>query len=248
MKVLFLGTGGYHPNEERHTASIMLPEAGIVFDAGTSLFRINDRLETSDIQLFLTHAHLDHVCGLTYLLAPLLQKTLTSCRVYGLPEVLETVESRLLSPPIFPIRPPLELVPISERTPVRGGVIRWCRLHHPGGAIGYRYDRDDGSSLAYISDTCAHDDSIPFLRGVDLLIHECNYPDRLSQWCEPTGHSHTTQVARLAKAAGVGELILTHVDPQQSGDDPLGLSDALAIFPRTRLAYDCWELGWRPRG
>src|SRR5579871_6726587 len=66
MILQFLGTGGYHPNERRHTACLLLPEVGVVFDAGTGAFRIRERLRTPDIQLFLTHAHLDHVVGLTY--------------------------------------------------------------------------------------------------------------------------------------------------------------------------------------
>ena len=32
MKLLLLGTGGYHPCERRQTACLMLPEAGIVLE------------------------------------------------------------------------------------------------------------------------------------------------------------------------------------------------------------------------
>jgi ribonuclease Z len=242
MRLQFLGTGGFHPNEERHTACVWLPEQGVVFDAGTSLFRLPPRLVTRELQLFLTHAHLDHVCGLTYLLAPLLTKTLDRCRVYGTEAVLDAVESHLFCPAIFPIRPPVDFVPLTASVPVPGGLVQSFPLHHPGGAMGYRYDRDDGFKLAYISDTNANDDCVPFLRGVDVLIHECNYPDRLSQWCEPTGHSHTSQVARLAALAGVKQLILTHLDPQQTGPDPVDLAAARRIFLQTLLASDLLEL------
>ena len=63
MKIVLLGTGGYHPNERRHTACVMLPELGLIFDAGSSFFRVPARLRTRDLDIFLTHAHLDH-CGL----------------------------------------------------------------------------------------------------------------------------------------------------------------------------------------
>ena len=35
MRLMFLGTGGYHPTESRHTACLFQPETGLVFDAGT---------------------------------------------------------------------------------------------------------------------------------------------------------------------------------------------------------------------
>ena len=69
MKLLLLGTGGYHPNQRRHTACLMLPEAGIVLDAGTGFFRVRQHVATPSLDILLTHAHLDHVVGLTYLLA-----------------------------------------------------------------------------------------------------------------------------------------------------------------------------------
>ena len=48
MKVALLGTGAYHPNERRHTACVMLPEIGVIFDAGTSFFRVTSRLKTRE--------------------------------------------------------------------------------------------------------------------------------------------------------------------------------------------------------
>jgi ribonuclease BN (tRNA processing enzyme) len=73
---------------------------------------------------------------------------------------------------------------------------------------------------------------------VDLLIHECNFPDEFGQYAEPTGHSHTSRVAELARRAQVGRLILTHFDPQRTEADPVGLATAQAIFPQTELAAD----------
>ncbi len=242
MRLQFLGTGGFHPNDRRHTAGVLLPDLGVAFDAGTSAFRLLPQLTAGDLQIFISHPHLDHVCGLSYLLVPLLDNPARNCQVYAAAGAIEAIDAQLLQPPIFPIKPRLELIPLPAEVEVPGGVVRWWPLHHPGGATGYRLDLERGLSVAYICDTNANDDSIEFLRGVDVLIHECTYPDRLSQWCEPTGHSHTTQVAQLARAAGVGRLILTHVDPQLTEDDPLQIADAQRIFPATVLAEDLWEI------
>lgn len=45
MRLKLLGTGGYHPNEIRHTPCLLLPEQGIAFDAGTAAFRLPAQLE-----------------------------------------------------------------------------------------------------------------------------------------------------------------------------------------------------------
>ena len=39
-----------------------------MLDAGTAAFRVKDYIRTNKLDVLLTHAHLDHVIGLTYLL------------------------------------------------------------------------------------------------------------------------------------------------------------------------------------
>jgi transposase len=81
MKLLVLGSTGYHPNEHRHTACMMLPEIGVVLDAGTGMFRVGRHLQTSTLDIFLTHVHLDHVVGITYLFDVLNEKPLDAVRL-----------------------------------------------------------------------------------------------------------------------------------------------------------------------
>ena len=242
MKIQFLGTGGFHPTERRQTSGVLLPEIGVAFDAGTSAFRLEANLQTEELQIFVSHAHLDHICGLTYLLVPLIQQKIRRCRVHAQSEVLTAIQQHLLHPAIFPVLPQLEWVSLEPIVEIPGGRLCWFPLHHPGGATGFRIDFDNGKSLAYVCDTYANPDSIEPLRGVDLLIHECTFPDSLSQWCEVTGHSHTSQVAKLAAEADVGQLFLTHIDPQQQGDDPLGIATAQRLFARTSIASDFLEV------
>lgn len=238
MRVQVLGTGGYHPNERRHTACILLPELGVVFDAGTSVFRLPERLKTPEIQLFLTHSHLDHIVGLTYLLVPLAKGTITRVEVHGTPRTLAAVRQHLFAEPVFPVLPNYEWRELAARVAVpRGGTVTHTPLRHPGGSVGYRLDVQ-GRSLAYITDTTVDGSYLDFIRGVDVLIHECYFPDEHADWSDKTGHSNTTPVAELARAAEVGRLYLTHIDPQCPGDDPIGLATARAIFPATELAED----------
>lgn len=241
MRLQFLGTGGYHPNERRHTAGIMLPELGIVLDAGSSFFRVQPRLQTPELDVFITHPHLDHIQGLTYFLVPLLQGTVARCRVHADDVTLDAIRTHLFATSVFPVLPGYEFLTLSECVTVGNVSITHRPLKHPGGSRGYLLQTPKWR-LAYITDTTVDGSYTEFIRGADILIHECYFPDELSQWCDPTGHSHTTQVAQLARDAGVGQLYLTHIDPQRPDDDPVGLETARRIFPRTLLAEDLMEI------
>jgi ribonuclease Z len=242
MRLHFLGTGGYHPNERRHTACIMLPDAGVIFDAGTAFFRVAERLATRGIDIFLTHAHLDHIAGLTYFLVPLFRKQVDRVKVHSAPEYLAAVQTHLFSQPVFPMLPAYDFLPLEEGVLLPGGgVLTHCRLNHPGGSLGYRIDWP-GKALAYITDTIADGSYTRFVQGVDVLIHECNFSDEGAEWAEKTGHSYTSAAARIARDAGVKRLFLTHIDPEHDEDDPIGLTTARAVFPATEIAEDLMEV------
>ncbi len=246
MKLLFLGTAGYHPNERRQTTCLMLPEAGIVLDAGTGLFRIRNHLQTRTLDIFLSHAHLDHTFGLTVLLDALFEKNMQRVTVHGEAGKLAAIEQHLFAADIFPVAPPYVSRPIEQGLQLAcGAVVTHFPLAHPGGSIGYRFDWPAGPqparSLAFVTDTTAAGKHSPYLehvRGVDLLVHECNFRDGQETWAAKTGHSSTTPVARLAAAAEAKRLVLMHFNPQDESDDPIGLAAARAIFPATDVASD----------
>jgi ribonuclease Z len=240
MKLLFLGTTGYHPNNRRQTACLMLPELGVVLDAGTGMFRVRDHLQTSTLNVFLTHAHLDHVLGLTFLFDVLFQKQVQRVQAYGNDATLTAVREHLFAPALFPVLPPLDLRPlVAEHRLADGARLTHFPLRHPGGSIAYRIDWAD-RSLAYVTDTTAEADAayIDFIRGVDVLVHEYYFPDGWEAQAELTGHSCATPVATVAKEAGVGRLILVHLNPLSESDDPIGIVAARAVFPATVLAED----------
>lgn len=244
MRVVLLGSTGYHPNEIRHTACVMLPELGIVLDAGTAMFRVRQRLVTPELNIYLTHAHLDHVIGLTFLFDVLYQRPSQRVVVHGEPAKLAAVRQHMLHELLFPVKLPCRFADLKAQEDLpNGGKLTWFPLIHPGGSVGYRLDWP-GHSLAYVTDTTAEPDSdyIQHIQGVDLLLHECYFPDDLRSVALMTGHSHTTPVAQVARAAGVGRLVLVHLNPLVDEVDPVGLETAQAIFPKTELGIDGMEL------
>jgi ribonuclease Z len=248
MKLVFLGTTGYHPNARRHTMCLMLPEIGMVLDAGTGFFRVRDHLATPDLHIFLSHAHLDHVVGLTYLFDVLYSKPATRVVIYGAEKYLTAVREHLFSELLFPVEFAFETQAIdaagdaAPSFPIPGGgtgTFRWQQ--HKGGSLGYRFTWP-GRSLAYITDTPARPDEVEFFRGVDVLVHECYFPDAMKERAELTNHSYAGAVAAAARDAGVGRLYLVHVNPLDDGPDPVDVPSMRRVFSETHLAEDLMEI------
>jgi len=262
MKILLLGTTGYHPNDRRQTACLMLPESGVLFDAGTALYRVSEYLATDTLDIFLTHAHLDHVIGLTYLFDVLESHPLRRVTVHAEQEKLDALRTHLFSELLFPAMPPIDMQPLVQHTSLPGlastsrppaktggpetdpvasgnGVLTYFPLRHPGGSVGYRLDWPD-RSLAYVTDTMAapEADYIEKIRGVDLLIHECYFHDEERKQAELMGHSRLTPVAQVAAAAEVGRLVLVHIHPKLADDRQVRLDVARKIFPNTQIGTD----------
>lgn len=240
MELCVLGSTGYHPNQHRHTACLMIPEMGIVLDAGTGMFRVREHLATRELSIFLTHAHLDHVVGLTFLFDVLYGKDVERTTVYGEPAKLAAIRQHLFSELIFPATPPCEFRPLVQPVDLPDkGRLQFFPLVHPGGVLGFRLDWPD-HSLAYVTDTTAAVDApyVEHLRGVNLLVHECYFADEHARLARRTGHSHITPVAQVAAAAGVGRLVLVHLNPLIDQADPVGLETARKIFRDVELAHD----------
>lgn len=240
MKLHCLGTGGYHPNEHRHTACYYLPELELVLDAGTGMFRLPNLLQAKQAQaldIFLTHAHLDHIVGLTYLLV-LDGSTVQRVTVHAEQAKIEAIKSHLFAELLFPILPALTFQPLTDPIEIGAWRITWFDLRHPGGSVGYRLDGPQ-QSLAYVTDTTADRQAayIEHIRDVDLLVHECYFTDEDQATAELTGHSRVSEVAEVAKASGAQQLLLVHINPHSDDDEAL-LATARRLLSNTQIATD----------
>jgi ribonuclease BN (tRNA processing enzyme) len=247
MKLVLLGTGGYYPTSTRQTACLLLPEVGVVLDAGSGIIRLRDHLQTDHLDIFLTHAHLDHVIGLTYMLTAVPPHVLQNTTIHARSEKLAAVREHLFDPDVFPVFPEFRAFePLDDRATIElasGGKLTHFPLNHPGGSTGFRLDWP-GHSLAYVTDTTARPDAgyIDAIRGVDLLVHECYFADNHDDLPARTGHSWLEPVAEVAAKAQVGRLALVHIGPQYLNDEPFDLDASRGIFKNIAIGHDNSEL------
>jgi ribonuclease BN (tRNA processing enzyme) len=219
----------------------MLPEVGLVLDAGSGMCRLGEYLQTERLDIFLTHAHLDHVLGLTYLVNVVPADVAANTTVYGAADKLAAVREHLFDPAIFPVEPPFHFEPLDdwESVAAGGGRVSHFPLEHPGGSLGIRVDWP-GRSLAYVTDTTATSGAnyVERIRGVDLLLHECNFADDDRDLPKTTGHSWLVPVAEVAAAANVGRLVLVHLGPHYKSDKAFDLTAARRVFRAVEIGTD----------
>ena len=221
-----------------NTSSIEVRCAGrlILFDAGTGIRNLGSALLAEaplDADLFFTHTHFDHVCGLPFF-KPFFQPQ-NSFRLWaghlGGRMTLHGVMRGLMMAPLFPVPPEVFKARMEYRdfaagatlTPAPGIRLRTAALNHPDGATGYRIE-DGGRSVCYVTDT-EHVPGAPdanvlsLIAGADLVIYDCMYTDEeYAKSYVGWGHSTWQEAVRLCRAAKAKRLVVFHHDPDHDDD------------------------------
>ncbi len=219
---------------------MMLPEIGVILDAGTGIFRARDLIQTDHLDIFLSHMHLDHCVGLTFLYDVLLDKNVNRVTVHVAAEKIKALDEALFHPDLFPVKPNFEIVPLEPTVKLAGGQrLTAIPVEHPGGAYAFRIDFED-RSMAYVTDTVAAEDAtyLNEIEGVQTLVHECYFPDGWEAKATLTGHSCLTPVAKVAALAKAERLFLVHINPLNESDQPLDLDSVKSIFDNIEVASD----------
>lgn len=109
------------------------------------------------------------------------------------------------------------------------------RVIHPAELVG---PTRPGRTVVYTGDTRPCDAVRAVSHGADLLIHEATFSSDERARAVETGHSTAREAAEIARAAGVRQLILTHISPRYSREAPELVAEAREIFPETTIARD----------
>jgi len=220
--VTVVGSGTLVPSARRSTPALCLQEGAFqaTIDGGTGTLRRQAELgiayRRTGVLLF-THIHPDHTLDLLHFLF---------AWKYG-PGAGAGEPPTLVGPPGFGrflehfrdgIRPwtdagppGFEVVELANGENRRFGPldVGAVELSHPVVNHGYRILTPGGGTMAFTGDTGWCEALLDLARGVDVLIAECSGgTDRPS-----SVHLNAAEVGRLAGAAGVKQLVLTHLYP-----------------------------------
>ena len=235
--------------------------ARVILDCGTGLRMLGRHLEATqecgkhEPHIFVTHYHWDHIQGIPFF-SPLYAEQnryhFYSFRSEYLgADSLKRVFEAQMAYPYFPV----DLSAMSakrEFTEVSGGdqisvpgallTARW--LHHPQGCLGFRLETSAGI-VAYATDNEPGnpqlDQSLRELaEGADIFINDAQFtPEQLATTRKGWGHSSWLEGIKVAKQAGVKNLVLFHHDPDSSDKAVDGiLRDARETFANVWAAAE----------
>lgn len=93
-----------------------------------------------------------------------------------------------------------------------------------------------GAKLVHVGDCGDTTNLVEVARGADALVIEATYLELEAAMARDFGHLTAAQAARLAQAAGVQQLFLTHISRRYREREVL--EEAQKIFPNTSVARD----------
>jgi phosphoribosyl 1,2-cyclic phosphodiesterase len=276
MTVRFWGVRGSIATAGEHTArtggntSCVEVRAGnqlLILDAGTGLRALGAALaatgEAVDAKLLLSHFHWDHIQGFPFF-GPAYAPS-SKLAIYG-PEraaargdVRAAMEAQMRAPH-FPVGMEAMRASLSFHGLPSGATVSFGDLRvqaaaacHPNGCLAYRISHG-GRSVVYATDT-EHDSAtgrldaglVALARGADVLIYDAQYTDEEYATKRGWGHSTNTEGARLAQAAGVGQLVLFHHDPSHDDREIARIErETQQRFPSTIAAREGLEIALDP--
>ena len=206
----------------------------IIVDAGTGIRRLGNRLVKENIRtchFIFTHAHWDHVMGFPYF-KPLYFKG-SKLHMHRCPfhsKFVETILSRVMAPPNFPVKYSDIKADIDYKdacpTDFEIGSVQVVpiALSHPNGGSGYKFI-EDGNTFVFLTDNelgfthpggRTFEEYQAFCADADLLFHDAEYTPREYQFYIDWGHSVYTDALRLALEAGVKQLGLFHLNQERT--------------------------------
>ena len=234
----------------------------IIVDAGTGIRRLGKALVEENrlnCHVIFTHAHWDHVMGFPFfklIFMPQAELIMHKCPFQS--KFVETILTKVMSPPTFPVRfrDITAQIHYEDACPIDFSIgsatVTPIPISHPNSGSGYKF-AENGRSFVFLTDNelgfmhpngLSVEDYRTFCQGADLLIHDAEYTPEEYKTTREWGHSVYTDVVDLALAAKVRRLGLFHLNQDRTDDDV----DRMVAACRERIAVagvpmECFAVG-----
>lgn len=244
--VTFLGTSGALPTADRGYTALVISNShmNMLVDCGAVVYQALLKAEInpeSITDLFITHAHIDHIAGLPSFLECLrLSGRFAPLRLWAIPETMETVQGLLkvfdFEIPL-PLSYPLELNVLEGDgvcPPLGDVAFSFTRVDHsiPNAGLKLSFPQSDGTArtVVYSSDTRPIKRLETFAQQCDLLVLECTFLNSGASYAEQAGHMTAGQAGALAQGAGAKRLALVHLGAHGDWTDAKAQAEAAEHF------------------
>ncbi|WP_085314439.1 3',5'-cyclic-nucleotide phosphodiesterase [Derxia lacustris] len=241
MQLRVLGCSGGIGNGGQTTS--FLVDDDILIDAGTGVGQLDAAQLARIDHIFLTHAHLDHVCGLALMIDSVFGLRDRPLRVHALPDTLDVLRRHLFNDLLWPdfTRLPTAAAPcmalvelaVGDGFELAGRRIVALPAAHQVAAVGYRVDAPSGRSFVFTGDTapCAERwDAINRIPDLALLVIETAFCNREAELAERSRHLCPASLARdIAALKGRPAVRITHLKP---ADAELTMREVRAAIPQ----------------
>lgn len=230
MKLTIVGFWGGYPKMNAASTGYLLEHEGfqLMLDFGSGvLAKLQNYIQPEELDaVVLSHYHPDHVADIGVLQhARLIQGFLGNkspqLPIYGHTqdkhEFAKLTYKNITKGVAYDPAAKLEVGPFT---------ISFTPAVHPVPCYAMRIEAG-GKALVYTADTSFKEEFIPFVSGADVLLSECNFYG--NQDGKGAGHMNSYDNGKLAKEAGVKQLVLTHL-PHYGEIDQLA-AEASTLYP-----------------
>lgn len=215
MRITFLGTNGWFDSPTGNTISTLIQteDRYVVLDAGNGIWKLDHLMHRPlPVDLYLSHFHLDHICGLHTLVKFLMPLGLRIIGPEGTRDILDRIIARPFTVPLAELPYEVEVLEVKEGEHDVGYPMEMRPLVHTSPCMGYRLHLDN-KVVVYCTDTGMCDNIKKLGKGADLLILECSFRRGVSSKTWP--HLNPEEAIALGKSTGAKRLALTHFDAFQ---------------------------------
>lgn len=212
MKIIPIGIWGGYPKANSATSSFLIEHDDFhcLIDCGSGvLSSLQNYLPLDELNaVVISHYHADHIADVgslqfSRIINFYLGNQAPSLPIFGHTKDQENFEKLSYKDQTVGIG-------ISEGEIIHIGPfeVSFCRTDHPVYCLAMKFNVGD-HSVVLTADTAWRDELVHFAQGADLLISEANlYEEHVGQ---APGHMGGSEAGRLAKLAGVKQLVLTHL-------------------------------------